>query len=238
MKTDLHTHTIASGHAFGSIMENAKLAKEKGIELMAVTDHGPSGHGCPVDTYFRCWNRVPKMIDGVRILFGVEANIVDDEGTLDLPDNILKKLDVVIVGLHPGCGYLNQGIEKNTEVLVKAMNNPYVKMVSHPYWNKFDVDIEKITQTAIDKNIILELNASFFYRDGMLDEPTLNKVKLMVSILKEHGQKILINSDAHSPYEIGRFEEVIAGFEELGITHEDILNYDVPSILNFFNILD
>lgn len=237
MKTDLHTHTVASGHAFGTVLENAKAAKAKGIELIACTDHGPSVQGTSQEIYFRCFDRLPREFEGVKILFGVEANVMDNEGHLDLPDSVLKNLDVVIVGLHMvEGGYVNQGIEKNTEVLIKVMDNPYVKMISHPYWSIFEVDMVRVTEAAIAKNILLEINAAFFFIGHRLDEHTLDKMRTMIKILKDHGQKIIINSDAHNPYEVGRFEEVIARFEELGLNNDDILNNDLPAVLKFFGI--
>jgi putative hydrolase len=236
MKIDLHTHTIASGHAFGTVWENAKAAKEQGLEMIAITDHGPALPGAPNWRYFTCHNRMPRVIEGVTILFSVEASIINDNGDIDLPESILKKLDFVMAGLHADCGYLDQGEEKNTAVLIKAMNNPYVKMISHPYGSKYKVDIEKITEVALEKNILLEINASYFREKKIEDEVMWNKLKTMVKIFKANNRKMIINSDAHSPFEIGRFGNVIARFEELGITEDDVLNNDPDAVLKFFNI--
>lgn len=235
MKVDLHTHTIASGHAFGTLLENVREAKTKGIELLAVTDHGPAGSGAPNANYFRVGFRLPKYIEGVRVLFGVEANIVDSEGHLDLPDEVLKKIDVVMLGFHKDCGYLDQGIEKNTEVFIKALDNPYVKMISHPYGDQVVIDIEKFTRAAISKNILLEINTSYFTLKKINDVGTWDRLKTMVRILKENNQKMIINSDAHTPYEIGEFGLVLDKLEELGITESDLLNNDPEAVLKFFN---
>jgi putative hydrolase len=116
------------------------------------------------------------------------------------------------------------------------MHNPYVKIISHPYWSLFEVDMEKLTKAAVQNNILLELNASFFFRKGRLDEKTLEKMKTMIEILKQNNKKIIINSDAHSPYEVGRFEEVMAKFSELGLNDNDILNNDVEAVLKHFNL--
>lgn len=236
MKIDLHTHTVASGHAFGTVRENVKKASENGIKLLAITDHGPALLGAPREVYFRCGDRMPKIIDGVRVLFGVEANIINEYGDLDLSDEVLKKLDVVMAGLHSGCGYEDQGIEKNTEVLIKAMDNPYLKMISHPYSPKIKVDIEKITKAAIKNNIVLELNASYFFAEKINNKYIWNNIKKMVQILKENNQRILINSDAHSPFEIGEFKNVKDKFEELGINDNDILNNSEEEVLKLFNV--
>jgi putative hydrolase len=237
MKIDLHTHTVASGHAFGTVWENAKEAKARGLEIIAITDHGPAMTGATNELYFRCGNRMPRIIEGVKVLFGIEANIINDNGNLDLPDSILKKLDFAMVGLHENCGYRDQGVEKNTEVLIKAMDNPYVKMISHPYASQIKIDIEKITKAAIEKNILLEINASYFRESKLADEEMWNKLKTMVKIFKANNIKMIINSDAHSPYEIGQFDDVAAKFDELGINNDDLLNNDPDAILKFFNVL-
>ena len=91
--------------------------------------------------------------------------------------------------------------------------------------------MEKVTQAAIANNVLLELNASYFYANRIDGPETWQRIQTMVRILKENGQKILINSDAHSPYEVGRFEEVISRFPDLGLSHEDILNYDPDEVL-------
>jgi putative hydrolase len=177
------------------------------------------------------------MIDGVRVLFGVEANIINKNADLDLPENVLEKLDFVIIGFHDNCGYNNQGVEKNTEVLIRAMKNKYVKVVSHPYGLKIRINIEKVTKASIENNVLLELNASYFFKGKINNKEIWNGIKIMTKILKENNQRILINSDAHSPYEIGKFENVINKFKELGINKKNILNNDKKEILNFLNIL-
>ena len=237
MKTDLHTHTIASGHAFGTIFENAKEAKKNGLKVLAITDHGPAIKNAPFPGYFNVGYRAPKEIDGVRILFGVEANIINNEGQLDLPDEILKKLDVVLAGLHFGV-FVDRGVEKNTEVLIKAMDNPYVKIISHPYSRVARVDMAKVVQAAIEKNILLEVNASYICSNELDDPKTLEELKIMIKLLKAKNQKLLMNSDAHNPYEVGRFEEALEKLKDIGVTKADFLNTDPKAVLEFLNIKD
>jgi putative hydrolase len=235
LKVDLHTHTIASGHAWGTLFENVKEAKKKGMELLALTDHGPAILGAPTKVYFESLSRVPKIIEGLRILSGVEANIINNEGKIDLTDEILKKLDIVILGLHYDCGYIDQGVEKNTEVLIKAMKNPYVKMISHPYSSRLKINIEKVTKETMKKNILLEINASYFLKNRLNPEE-INKMKIMIKLLKDNNQKMIINSDAHNPYEVGDFSKVIAKFDELGLSEDDLLNNNPKAVLKFLDI--
>ncbi len=118
------------------------------------------------------------------------------------------------------------------------MEKEYVKIISHPYAMGIEVDMEKITYSAIKNNVLLELNASYFFTGKTKKEEVWNGIKTMIKILKDNGQKILINSDAHSPFEIGRFGEVVAKFNELGISKKDILNYDKKAVLEFLDIRD
>ena len=238
MKVDLHTHTIVSGHAFSTLQENALVASKKGISVLATTDHGPAMFGAPSITYFRCYDRIPKYINGVRILFGVEANIINDNGDIDLPDSVLASLDLVIAGFHYNCGYEDQGVEKNTEVMIKAIKNKYVKVISHPYAKQIKVDIEKVTKAAIENDVLLELNASYFFKNTIDDPEVFSDIKMMINILKKNNKKILINSDAHSSFEVGKFEEVVMKKEELGIKDSDILNNYPEEVLAMLNIED
>ncbi len=93
LKIDLHTHTIASGHAFNTIYEMANAASEKGVEILGIVEHGPETLGSSKEVYFECLDRVPKELFGVRLLFGCELNIIDEQGEVDLSESTLRRLD-------------------------------------------------------------------------------------------------------------------------------------------------
>ena len=92
---DLHTHTIACGHAYGTISENLRFARERGLKYCAITDHGMRIPGGPHPYYFGNIKAVPAVLDGVRVLRGAECNILDEFGRLDLSPDMLAKLDIV-----------------------------------------------------------------------------------------------------------------------------------------------
>ncbi|MDO8261065.1 MAG: PHP domain-containing protein [Candidatus Magasanikbacteria bacterium] len=236
MKIDLHTHSLMSGHAYSTISEMAQAAALKGLEVLAITDHGPACVGAPSHKYFRNAQRKPKLINGVRILSGVELNIINGEGGLDLPDEVLEKLDVVIAGLHSGCGFNDLGIEKNTEAVIKAMQNPYVKILSHPYAKYFELDLEKIVQASIENDVMIELNASYIYTDRSKSETIYNNMIKTMKLLKAAGRKVVLTSDAHNHEEVGNFDEALARLAELGLEREDILNSDVGAVLDFLGV--
>lgn len=236
MKIDLHTHTIASGHAFSTLQEMADAASKKHIEVLAITDHGPAMDDGASECYFECGYKFPDVISGVRILFGVETNVINERGEIDLPENVLKKLDIVMAGFHNYCGYNDLGVEKNTQAMINAMKNPFVKMISHPYSSKIKIDIEKVAQASIEHNVLLEINASFFYHKKIENKIVWQKIKKMVEILKRNKKKIIINSDAHSSFEVGRFDEVKEKLPELKLTQNDLLNNDKEAVFKFFGI--
>ena len=104
---DLHTHTLASGHAYGTVRENALAASEKGIVGMGVTEHGPGMPGSCHPLYFTNIDYIPRNLYGVNIYYGVENDMMPD-GTMSLDDRWMFKLDYAIVGIHATC-YRDRG---------------------------------------------------------------------------------------------------------------------------------
>ena len=100
---DLHTHTVASGHAYCSLREMAKAAADKGLELLGITEHAPQMPGTCHKFYFQNIKVVPRQLYGIQLLLGSEVNILDAKGTVDLSDSVLKSLDVIIASLHIPC---------------------------------------------------------------------------------------------------------------------------------------
>ena len=97
---DAHTHTIASGHAYSTIQEMAHMAAYKGLQVLGITEHGPSIEGtCPL-LYFRNMFVVPRQMYGVRLLMGCEINILDNTGQLDLDDTHQNMHNIQIAGIH------------------------------------------------------------------------------------------------------------------------------------------
>ena len=87
---DTHTHTVASGHAYGTVTEMAKAASEAGLRLLAVTDHAPKLPGAPHEMYFRNFKVIDREMFGVKLLMGVELNIIDHRGTVDMEEGLLR----------------------------------------------------------------------------------------------------------------------------------------------------
>ncbi|MDI6799398.1 MAG: phosphatase [Actinomycetota bacterium] len=232
---DLHVHTVASGHAFSTVDEAAKAAKEKGIELIAITDHGPALPGGAHPYHF--WNLrvLPSEIAGVRILTGIEANIIDPSGRLDMEDEILERLDIVLATFHINCGYEDLGVVKNTEALICSIENQNVDVVAHPGNPAFKVDAKEVTRAAKDFNVAVELNNSSLLHTTSRFGSYENCVDFAREALNV-GCRVIISSDSHIASNIGNFNDAILMAEKVGFTEEDVLNSSIDKVLDFLNL--
>ena len=235
IKADLHTHTIASGHAYSSVDELARSASKKGLKLIAITNHGPNMPGGPHEFHFGNMKIIPDTLYGVRILSGIEANILND-GSLDLAENRLKKLDFVAAGIHSDAGYDLNNKKDNTKAIIEAIKKPYVDMITHPANAAFEVDIEKIIKAAVENKVILEANASSFYdfKLGRRGDHDLS-VKLC-KYAKRYGVPISLNSDAHFHTEVGDITFLNDVISKANLREEDIINSSAAKVLEFLNI--
>ena len=235
IKADLHTHSLASGHAYSTIDEMARGAQKKGLELIAITDHGPAMPGSCHEYYFGNMKIIPDILYGVNILTGVEANILND-GSLDLTNRRLNELDFVAAGIHSDAGYDNQTKIEHTRAVIEAIKNPQVNMITHPANLAYPVDLEKIVKVAVENNVILEANASSFYgfREGRRGDRKMS-IKLC-QLTKEYGAALSLNSDAHFHTEVGDVSFLDEIIQKAGLDENDVINCSAEKILGYLNI--
>jgi DNA polymerase (family 10) len=200
IKGDIHFHTIASD-GVNTLEEMIEEAKKLGYQYIGVADHAPSIQSRGLGTVLKIVSDTRKKINDInssqtdiKVLFGYEVNILVDN-SLGLPDDILKDLDFVIAGIHTAFG---QDKETVTKRLISAIENPYVRVISHPSGRLLnerdpaDPDWRKIFSAARDNGVILEINA----QPQRLDLPD----DLAKSAM-EWGVDLIIDSDAHSTRE-------------------------------------
>lgn len=225
---DTHTHTVASGHAYSTVQEMAKEASVNGIEMFAVTDHGPAMLGAPCLFHFSNLRVIPPVIYGVRILKGAEVNIIDYNGNLDIPDGYLKRLDFVIASLHDVC-IEPATKEEHTNAYLNLMRNPYVDAIGHPGTPKFEVDVEKVVAAAKEYGKFIEINnTSFSVRTGCEE----NCMDFALEC-KRQGVKIVCGSDAHISFDVGKFDKVYNLLEKIDMPEELIMNSKVSNFDEF-----
>lgn len=226
----MHVHTVASGHAYSTIQEIAAAAARKGLEAVAITDHGPALPGAAHPFHF--WNLrvVPRRIDGVLILRSAEANVVNDKGELDLPDELLQKLDLVHAGLHPLCGYQGSTPEENTRALLGAISHPLVDIIVHPGNPNFPIDEDRVVEAAREKGKALEINNSSFVYTRLGSRENCLRIARRLS---EVGGWIAVGSDAHIADFAGEFSEAVELLAEAGVRQEQLVNSDLQSLRSF-----
>lgn len=236
---DLHTHTLASGHAYSTVNELAIAAAQAGLQALALTDHGPALPGGPHRYHFCAMRFIPRTIAGVRIFRGVEANILDENGTLDLDQPVLEELEFVMAGLHEHCGFndndSSSDIGLNTKALLAVMDNPRVKCISHPGNPLFPLDYEKVVKHALETGTALEINNSSLSlsRKGSCD----NCFKI-ASLCAEFGAPIMIGSDAHISQGVGVFDDALKIVAEAGIAEKQVINASMERLLNFLGLAE
>ncbi|WP_238886804.1 phosphatase [Clostridium sp. YIM B02551] len=227
---DMHTHTVASGHAYTTLLENAKYASEIGLQLLGTTDHGPTMPGAPHEWYFGNIKIMPRELFGVTMLYGSEANIIDYDGNLDLPMDVQKNLDIIIASIHEPVMQSSDDADLNTSAFLNAMDNPNVHIIGHPGNPRFPIHEEALVKKAKEKNILIEINNSSFIRSRIGSDKTCTKI---ASLCKEHGVRIILNSDAHSCFHIGNFDAAIEILKDIDMPEELIINSSKSAFLDF-----
>ena len=226
---DLHTHTIASGHAYNTIYEMARSASEKGVGLLGISDHGPAMEGSASKHYFRSSSVIPRELFGLKLLFGCELNIIDLEGHVDLDEVFSAPLDYAVASMHDVC--IRSGtMEENTRAYQKAMDNPKVNIIGHPDDGTFPVDFDVLARSAAEHGVLLELNEASVRPGSYRKNARANAVKLL-DRCAHHGTRIVVSSDAHIERDILRHDSALALLREVDFPEELVVNRSVELTL-------
>ncbi|HSW36470.1 MAG TPA: phosphatase [Candidatus Limnocylindrales bacterium] len=225
LEADLHVHTLASGHAYSTVSEIALEAARKGLKAFAVTDHGPAMPGGPHRYYFGNLRILPRHLEGVEILRGVELNILNEDGEVDLPHEYLAALDLAWAGLHAFC-FDGSGTESYTKAALNALKNPYVDGIVHPGNPDFPLDVEAVVQQAKKYNKLLEINnSSFHIRLGSLEV-----CQRFAALARDNGVVVAVNSDAHFANDVGRSETARELLKETGFSEKQVINSSMEKL--------
>lgn len=223
---DLHVHTISSGHAYSTVLENARAAADKGLEMIAITDHGPTMPGAPHNYHFGNLKVIPEELFGVRVLKGVEANVIDRAGNLDLPDERLARLDIVLAGFHHVCTP-NGCVEENTEMMINAIKNPWVDVIVHPGNPEYLIDAEAVVQAAVKYDVAIEINNSSLKLSRVGSRPYCEKI---LGLAKQYGAKVMVGTDSHFSLDVGDFSQAIELLEKYDIAPNAVINTSIAAI--------
>ncbi|MBR5509792.1 MAG: phosphatase [Lachnospiraceae bacterium] len=225
---DLHTHTVASGHAYSTWNENVKAAQKKGLKVLGISEHAPMMPGTCKEIYFSNFKVLPEYVGELRVLNGIEANIYDFHGNIDVSEELCLKLDYIIASLHTVC--IESGsVAQNTAAVIGAMRNPYVKIIGHPDDDQFPLDYEEIVQAAKAEKVALELN------DSSLNPLCARKggeknIRKLLEKCVDHKTKIIMGTDSHYCDEVGRFRDTYKLLEEIKFPEKLIINMDLQQL--------
>ncbi len=225
---DTHTHTNCSTHAFGTVWENLTMAKKHGMEMVCMTNHGPNMPDAPHIWHFETMHELPDVIDGVRLLKGAEANVLDVDGNLDIPLSLQKDMDMMIASIHRYC-YTQKTQKEHTETWLNVMENPYVTILGHTGHPNYAFDHETVVEAAKKHKKCIEINNhSFYVRKGSIEN-----CRKIAECCKKIGTGIVVSSDAHTPFQVGVFDGALQLLREVDFPEALIMNLTAERFENY-----
>ena len=228
---DTHAHTIASTHAYSTLHDYLNVAKEKGIKLFAITDHGPDMADAPHFWHFVNMRVLPRVVDGVGVLRGIEANIKNQQGEIDFFGDYLQQLDIVLAGFHEPV-FPPSTAANHTQALINCIESGKVDIISHPGNPAYPIDIKKVAQAAAKNNVALEINNSSFLTSRKGSEKSCTAIAQAV---KEAGGLLVMGSDSHVAFSLGDFDKAVEVIEAVQFPIERLLNRSPEALLCFLS---
>lgn len=229
---DLHMHTVASTHAYSTLHDYVIHARQNGIKLFAITDHGPDMADAPHYWHFINMKIWPRIIDGVGVLRGIEANIKNTQGEIDCTGPMLDVMDLIVAGFHEPV-FPPADKATHTEAMIATMASGRVHIISHPGNPKFPVDIPAIAEAAARYDVALEINNSSFTTSRVGSEPNCRAVAAAV---RDAGGRLAFGSDSHTAFTLGDFEHCLRITQEVGFPEDRILNVTPRRLLDFLEM--
>lgn len=237
---DYHTHTRHS-HGRGTVLDNVRAARSRGLKEIAITDHGPAnlfGIGVASLSAFDVIRQeviaARERYPDIKVLLGVEANVVSEEGEIDIPGDLQEAFDILLVGLHPlvkwksaarGVSLVGHNLvaawtgkgraavrERNTAAIVNAVLRNRVHAVTHPGY-RLPIDTRALAQACAKTGCAMEINAGH-------EHTTVEYIQ----IARAEGARFVLGSDAHSPDRVGDLAKAASLAQEAGLKAEEIVN--------------
>ena len=214
IELDVHTHTVASGHAFSSLQEMAQAAAGKGLKLLGITEHSPGIPGTCDPIYFRNLHVVPRQMYGIELLLGAEINILDNEGNLDLDEFYLKILDLR---------------------MVQVVSNPYIHIISHPGDGTAKLNFEPIVLAAKEHHTLLEINNSSLKPCRGKVDARSNNLEIL-KLCRRYDVPVILGSDAHISFDIATYDYALELVNETEFPEALIMNTSVSKFKKYLGI--
>lgn len=222
---DLHTHTVASVHAYSSLRENALAARERGLEILGTSDHGYGMKNTTGKTFWKNVTIIPDYIEGVRVLVGMEANLHNSKGDL-MEEDVLDRVDYVIASIHKHCYETDtEDMDDYTAGVINCLDRfPQVNILGHPDNGTYPLDYEEVVKACKRNNVAVELNCSSLLPDTYRLNPREN-LKTCLSLCKQYQVPVIVNSDAHFCDLVGDFAKADELLDEMDFPEDLVVNF-------------
>ena len=216
---DLHCHTLASTHAYSTVTELAEEAARKHMLAVACTDHGVAMPDAPHIWHFHNLCQLPPRIAGVRVLRGVEANVMDPNGKLDMEPVDLEELDIVVASMHRGVMPAGS-IDEMTAAWTAIAQNPLVDVIGHSGDPRFAYDYDTVIPLFGRQGKLVEINENTF----AVRRQSLENCRRIAELCKQHRVRVVVDSDAHYHASVGQAPRCLEMLREIDFPLELIVN--------------
>ena len=227
LSIDLHVHSSFSACGLHSFMELLDHGRRIGLKAMAITDHGLAVGGGRLTSVF--FERFKPPFDDIKLYKGIEHNVVDEQGNVDIMWQFMPFIDILLLGVHPNLPH-NKSRQQYTGMLLAAMEkHPFIDIISHPNDPLYPLDYRLVAGMAKKLGMAVELNNSkvLYARTGM--EETMD----LIRACKETGCFLCVNSDTHAIGELGGDEAVRPLLEKVKYRQELVVNRDLDAAAAF-----
>lgn len=227
---DFHTHTLFSPHAYSTVTENAAAGAKCGMLAVACTDHGEATPDTGHHWHFTNMKILPPYIENVRVLHGMEANVMDFTGRIDASPKLRQQLELVVASMHAGTMPLGS-VEEITQAWMAVAADPDIDIIGHSGTPCYAFDYETVIPLFGQYGKVVEINEGSF----RVRRDSYENCKRIAQLCKRHGVCIAVNSDAHFHAHVGQFAESVAMLDEIAFPPELIVNNSRESLETFFS---
>lgn len=227
---DIHTHCLSSGHGTrDTITDMARAASEKSLHILGISDHGPATPRAADSSYFRNLLLADRKKFGVNLLYGVELNILNEKGDVDLEDPLLACLDYAFISMHHPV-FSAGTARSNTSAYINAMRHPGVRFLGHPDDGRFPADYENLLSAAKENHVYPEINNASLMPGAYRTDGARHSLQIL-ELCKKLDLPVLLSSDSHGRKHIGDMQYIFPLLEQCNFPSRLVINSD-PALLH------
>lgn len=225
-ETDLHAHSLFSGCGLHSIIEMLTRAAEAGLKAQAITDHGPFLGRRSSSTFFE---RLDNPVPGIKLLKGMECNVISEDGEIDVVRKYMKWFDVLLLGFH-NFEKRDEKPEYYSSLIINAVKkNPCIDIIVHPNAPHYLMDFRLIAKYAAESGIAVELNNAKIKYGRSSREQAVE----LIRACKDAGCDVAVSTDAHALGEVGDHTIIEELLDYTDFPYEKIINRTLDSTLEW-----